>query len=196
MMIRQFRTASSLIGRRATLRYLGLGLIAAATTACGKTDHGTRDSQATATAGAKPSVTALAVQAFAKGAWKVTSTVTRGPRTDVATGELTVGDGTWSAGPGLFFDQFGVGGEYVLSGDRLTVVLRGSEEYRREYPGVKDLTFTGTGLPANVPGGAFILGWALGRRTQTCDTQWDGKTLTIAGSDFYDNSALVTATRA
>jgi hypothetical protein len=179
-MIRRFRTVSSVVGRRTALRYLGLGLLAATTAACGKTDNGTGP------AGAKPTVTALAVQAFAKGTWKVTSTVTRGSKATVATGELTVGDGTWSAGPGLFSARSGVAGEYTLSGDRLTVVLRGNNE---------ELTFVGTGLPANVPGGAFILGWALGSRTQTCDTQWDGKTLTIAGNDFYDSPTLVTATR-
>jgi hypothetical protein len=99
--------------------------------------------------------------------------------------------------PGLFFEGFGVGGEYTLSGDKLTVVQRGDEAYRRKYPQVKELTFTGTGVPATVPGGAFILGWALGRRTQTCDTQWDAKTktLTIVGNDFYENTALITATR-
>jgi hypothetical protein len=192
-MIRQFRIASSLIGRRAALRYLGLGLLAAATAACGKTSRDTGDTPPGETG---PTVTALAVRAFAKGTWKVTSTITRSGRApDTATGDLTVGEGTWSAVPGLFFDRYGVGGEYVLNGDQLTVVLRGSPEYRRDFPNVKDLTFTGTGLPANVPAGAFILGWALGSRSQTCDTQWDGRTLTIAGNDFYDNSVVVTATR-
>lgn len=199
-MIAQFRAVSTVIGRRSTLKYLGLGLLAAATAACSpKSDPepaGTAGAaRSDGTAAARPTVTALAVAAFAKGTWKVTSTVTRGPKADVASAELTVGDGTWSAGPGLCFDTFGVGGEYTLAGGDLKVVLRGSEEYRRKYPQVKDLVFTGAGLPATVPTASFILGWAKGTKEQTCDTQWDGKTLTIAAGDFYGNRVLVTATR-
>ncbi len=198
-MIAQFRAASAVLGRRATLRYLGLGLLAAATAACSsepeRTTGAAKPEETGTGAAARPSVTALAVAAFAKGTWKVSSTVTRGNKAKTVSAELTVADGTWTAGPGLFFDTFGAGGEYSLEGGTLKVVLRGSEEYRREYPQVKDLVFTGDGVPKTVPNASFIVGWAKGAKQQTCDTQWDGTTLTIAAGDFYDNRVLVTATR-
>ncbi|MFC7531481.1 hypothetical protein [Actinoplanes sp. GCM10030250] len=189
-MIGQLRAASSVIGRRATLKYLMLGAVAATVAACSnKTTPGT-------SAGQSPTVAALAVEAFAAGKWKVTSTVTRigYDKPTVATGELTIGAGKWSAERGLFFDDYGAGGEYKITGDALSVTLRGLPENQVEYT-QKDLVFAGSGIPATIPAGAFILGWALEERSQTCDTQWDGTTLTIAGNDFYENPTLVTATR-
>jgi hypothetical protein len=198
-MIAQWRAVSTVLGRRETLKYLGLGLLAAATAACSPDPDdaaGTSAPEATgAPAAARPSAAALAVEAFAKGTWKVTSTVTRGNKAGVASAVLTVADGTWSIGPGLIFESFGATGEYTLSGGVLKVVLRGTEEYRRKYPQVKDQVFTGEGVPKTVPNASFILGWATGTEQQTCDTQWDGTTLTIAAGDFHDNSVLLTATR-
>ncbi|GAA0239926.1 hypothetical protein [Cryptosporangium japonicum] len=156
-MIREFGQLSGVVGRRAALRYAGLGLAAAALGACGVELPGS-------------SPRATMIGAFVKGTWKVSA--------EGGTGVLTIGDGTWdlAAGTpppgrdhGLLTDA--MTGTYRIDAGVLTVEVDGDGARHRG---------TAIALPTEVSDRAdFSATWSYRSDAFTVPVAWDGTTLVV-----------------
>jgi len=155
--IRELGQLSGVVGRRAALRYAGLGLAAAALGACGVDLPGRHPR-------------AALVTAFVRGTWRVTA--------DGGAGLLTIGDDTWTLSGGtpppgrkhgLLTDARN--GTYRIDAGVLTVEVAGE--------GAPDRG-TAIALPAEVSGHEdFSATWSYRGDAFTVPVAWNGTKLVV-----------------
>ncbi|MDQ0796192.1 hypothetical protein [Streptomyces sp. B1I3] len=190
-MLDNYRRVRRIVGRRDAIRYGGLGLLSLALTACGaKKDDGRSGKTPDGAPGkAKATVTGAAVEAFARGAWKLSFTPQGQVNDEYARIEIT--GRRWS------LDDGDEAGSFELTGDRLTVTVDGM---------TSDNVWAGAGLPGSVGDEAsHTLQWGHDAKSGEGDPgspvdttpfplpiTWDGTTLRIQAK----NGVLITAVRA
>ncbi|MEU3459480.1 hypothetical protein ABZ721_05910 [Streptomyces sp. NPDC006733] len=181
-MLADLRQLERIVGRRAALKYAGIGLVTAAVAACGgKKDDGRP--------GDKLSVGAVALDAFARGTWKLTMTPAGTTHDTYAT--ITIAAGAWH------MDDAARSGTYSFSAGTLSVVDPGNDN------GSEATGWTGTGVPAQVAGRESVtLGWSPALSTDPAKelpVTWDGTTLTLRlmpGARSRSAPVVITAVRA
>ncbi|MFG3141904.1 hypothetical protein ACGFZA_37510 [Streptomyces sp. NPDC048211] len=175
------------VRRRDALRYGGLGLLAVVLAACGKNEAD--EASGAAGGSARPTVTGAAVQAFVRGAWKLSYTPQG--RVNDAYGRIEFTGRTWS------LDGGELTGSFELAGDGLTVRIDGRDS---------ENVWAATGMPATVGQDASLtLRWGHDAQSGPVDpgspvdttpsplpVVWDGSTLRIKAG----NGLLISAVRA
>ncbi|MCM2423982.1 hypothetical protein [Streptomyces sp. RKAG293] len=153
------------MGRRAALRYAGIGLVTVAVAACG----GKKNSGNSGKSGDKLTVGAVALDAFARGTWKLT--ITPAGRTHDSYSTITITAGAWH------MNDVERSGTYSFSAGTLSVIDPGNDN------GGDTTGWTGVGVPEQVAKGASAkLGWSPAPTTDPArelPVTWDGTTLTL-----------------
>lgn len=161
-MLADFRQLERIVGRRAALRYAGIGLVTVAVAACG----GKKDS---GPSGDKLSVGAVALDAFARGTWKLT--ISPAGETHDSYSTITITAGAWH------MNDVARSGTYSFSAGTLSVIDPGNDS------GGDSAGWTGVGVPEQVASRASAkLGWSPAPSTDPArelPVTWDGTTLTL-----------------
>ncbi|MCZ4125930.1 hypothetical protein [Streptomyces sp. H39-S7] len=161
-MLADLRQLERIVGRRAALRYAGIGLVTVAVAACGgKKNSGGSDNKLT--------VGAVALDAFARGTWKLT--ITPAGKTHDSYSTITIAAGAWH------MDDVTRSGTYSFSAGTLSVIDPKNDN------GSDQAGWTGTGVPDQVGKGTSVkLGWSPDPSTdpsRELPVTWDGTTLTL-----------------
>ncbi|MGW3514205.1 hypothetical protein [Streptomyces hydrogenans] len=188
-MLDEFRQVRRIVGRRDTFRYAGLGLLSLALAACGGKKDGSGGGRADGDGPARATLAGAAVEAFARGAWRLGFTPSGQVNDEYRRIEIT--GRRWS------LDGGDLTGTFALTGGWLTVTVDGRSS---------ENVWAGTGLPATVGASAsHTLQWGedptsgpvdAGSPVDTTPSPlpvgWDGTTLTIQAQ----RGLVITAVRA
>jgi hypothetical protein len=195
--MQDFRVFAAVVGRRAALRYVALGVAATVVSACSGGESGTDAQQGTDQDGKQPGggIAKRALEALALGTWTVTVVYSGPDDRPVQEGTLTVERGSWTATTGLLGTSENRG-RYTHTGGRLQVTdLEFFDEDTQQWDQYSTV-YSGEKLPAEVGGQQTVqLPWSNGERSQTLTINWDeaNQTLTVSGQDFYEGFVNVTA---